>query len=755
MSDKARPTTTTPTGHSFGTFGGVFTPSILTILGVIMFMRANFVIGQAGILGAILILVLSKLITLSTALSIGAISTNMPVRGGGTYYLISRVLGAEFGGAIGIALFFAVALSVPFYILGFTEALIRSFPTLQPHHLHIALITAGILFGVSFVGADWAIKTQYVIMTFLFLAIAAFMGGQILNFSAQRFVANWAAPTPDQIPPEKLLPFWAVFAIYFPAVTGIDAGLNMSGDLKNPARSIPLGTMAAVAVGFLVYLAQILLGGGAYVRYAPGQPNMIDTPYDLLRDNALFGLGILVTLGVFAATLSSALGSYLGAPRVLQAVARDRIVSPLNFLSRGAGRKDEPRRALVLTGVLTVTVLLWANYAAGNALNIVAAVITMFFLYTYGMMNAAAFVEAVGGNPSFRPTFRLFHWSTAAVGAAGSVIVAFLINPVSAAVAIVLIAGFFWYITRQRLKRHFGDARRGFVYSSTRRNLLQLAEMEEDPRNWRPTVLVFAGNPARRDVLVSYAVWFEAGHGIVFLANVLVGPFSEYGPRRQTAIKQLTDYCREKNIQAFPVVMIADTLEQGTSALLQATCVGPIRPNMVIFGWLGDRSRLETYCNRLQIAAGMGISLVLIDDKALPPAPRVHKRIDLWWRGRKNGSLMVLLAHLLRTNWEWANTEIRILRLVSQEAGRQPAVQALQKLIAEARVEARAEVIVSQRPYLQVLHDHSQDATCVFLGFELPTDAERAQWHDWYTQLTAPLPTTILVCSQGAEDIEA
>ncbi|MDH3866800.1 MAG: amino acid permease, partial [Desulfobulbaceae bacterium] len=168
MPDPAKQNTTR---NRFGTFGGVFTPAILTILGVIMFMRANFVVGQAGIIGALSILFIAKSITLLTSLSIAAISTNMRMRGGGSYFLISRVLGVEFGGAIGIALFFALALSVPFYILGFAEALVLSYPALVPHFQIITLATAAALFMLAFFGAGWAIKTQYIIMVFLFLAI--------------------------------------------------------------------------------------------------------------------------------------------------------------------------------------------------------------------------------------------------------------------------------------------------------------------------------------------------------------------------------------------------------------------------------------------------------------------------------------------------------------------------------------------------------------------------------------------------------
>ncbi|MHC4501885.1 MAG: amino acid permease [Planctomycetota bacterium] len=742
--------------NRFGTFGGVFTPSILTILGVVMFMRANFVVGQAGILGAVIILIIAKSISLLTTFSVSAISTNTRVKGGGSYYLISRSLGPEFGGSIGIAYFCALALSVPFYVLGFTEALMKSVPTLAQHGpnvpLYISLGTAVVLFAVAFVGAGWAIRTQYIIMTFLFLAIVAFVGGQVIGFEPARFAENWSGATVENLPCVPVLTFWAVFAIYFPAVTGVDAGLNMSGDLKDPGKSIPRGMLAAVGVGFAVYLAQILLGGGSYPR-----ADMAAEPFESLKDNALFGGvgGVLVVLGVFAATLSSALGSYLGAPRVLQAVSRDRIVRSLGFFAKGSAKGDEPRRALALAGVVTVAVILWANFSEGDALNAVAPVITMFFLYTYGMMNAAAFVEAVGDNPSFRPRFRLFHWITAGAGALGCVVVSVLISPPAAVTAIALVAGFYWYISRQHLRAQFGDARRGWVFASAMRNLSRLATMGEDAKNWRPTPLVFTGNPASREVLIRYAVWLEAGHGIMILANVLEGRIEEHAPLRQAALKQLADYCADDDVHAFPLAVVADDRDQGIRTALQAASVGPIRPNLAVMGWATDPERAERHARSLRVAASLGMGLVLIENRGMPPPPTEEKRIDVWWRGRKNGSLMLLLAHLLTTNDAWARTKIRVLRVVESAEGHGPAVESLRELAQAARIESDAHVLVSDRPYAELLHENSRDATCVFLGFEPPAEGTEAAWHESYGRLLAPLPTAILVSSRGTEDLEA
>lgn len=740
--------------HRFGTFGGVFTPAILTILGVILFMRANFVVGQAGVIGAVIILCVAKSITFTTSLSIGAISTNMRMRGGGPYYLISRVLGAEYGGAIGIALFFALSLSVPFYILGFTEALIRNYPQLAPHFQKITLTTAALLFMVAWFGARWAIRTQFIIMGFLFLSIFIFMAGTATHFSFALLKQNLApayTSMGDFLNDDgSTYSFWVIFAIYFPAVTGIDAGLNMSGDLKDPSRSIPLGTICAVSVGFMVYLVQIILSGGANPR-----AELIAHPFNLLRDNALFGWTALVSIGVFAATLSSVLGSYLGGPRVLQAVSRDRLLSFMSFFSRGTATADEPRRALCLTLTISVLVLLWAgNESGGDSLNAMAAVISMFFLYSYGMINLAAFLEDFTDNPSFRPTFRFFHWSISLAGAAGCLAVSMLINWIAALIAVVIIFLLMLHIKTRRLQSTFGDARRGFFYSAVRKNLLRLRLYPDDPKNWRPTVLVFSGQPTDRGELIAYSVWLEAKRGLVYFAYILRGTFEELASRREAAFRQMTNFCIDKYLDAFPVVVIAKTIREGVSMLLQSTVIGPIRPNLAVFGWSGKVERNKEYIDELRTAADLGLSIALLKADSLPEISD-HKRVDLWWRGKKNGGLMLLLAYLLSSNWQWEDAEIRLLRVVENEEGREPAREALQYLTDAARVKAAVSVVVSSEPFEDILAEHSGDAACVFLGFELPEEGEEEKWYAGYYKLVDRVPSVILVNSRGGEGLLA
>jgi amino acid transporter len=737
-------------GHKFGTFGGVFTPSILTILGAIMFMRANFVTGQAGVIGATAILLLSTAITFLTSLSIAAVSTNMQVRGGGAYFLISRVLGPESGGAIGIVLYVAQALSVPFYILGFTEALVASVPALATQSMIVALVAAALLFGLAFIGASWSIRAQYFIMVVLGLSIVAFVGGGLQLFDAAVFRANLAAGytlLPDTIGPVgPRYTFWAIFAIYFPAVTGILAGVNMSGDLRDAPRSIPRGTLAAVAVGFLIYLVLIMVSGGAYAREA-----LIRQPFEVLRDHALWGMGVLVIAGVIAATLSSALGSYLGAPRILQAVARDKLLGVLKPFARGSARGDEPRAALFLTGIITVLVIIWAQQLpGGSGFNAVAALITMFFLYTYGMLNLAAFVEAVSLNPSFRPRFKAFNWLTALLGALGCIGAALLIAPLPAIGAVVVIGLLYWYLRRRELSTTFGDARRGFIYSRVRSNLLMLMGMEQDPKNWRPTILAFSGNPATRELLVAFAVWLESGRGIVQMVNIIKAEPRESCNHHRLALRQLEAFCRRHNVPAFPVVLVSADIAAGITSVLQMASVGPIRPNLALFGW--NRGGDGSLARHLRIADSLRMSQVIVSGRELVQGQR-KRRIDVYWRGQANGALMVLLAHLLSRNWEWANARIRLLRVIEREEGRVPARRALVELADQARLDVEPEVIVSQEPFAEILHRASRDADCIFLGFRLPEPGRELPWQQYCDNLLESLPTVILVHSSGEQGL--
>ena len=732
--------------NKFGTFAGVFTPSILTILGVIMFLRAGYVVGQAGIGGALWILLLAESIVLVTAVSMAAIATNTKISGGGAYFLISRVLGAQFGGAIGLALYLAQALSVPFYTLGFTEALVQSFPALKPFFPYLAGGTACALFVLNYIGAAWAIKAQYFVMTVLGLAIVSFLGGAAVRFSPELMSTNW---TPGYTSPT--ISFWVVFAIYFPAVTGILAGINMSGDLRDPGRSLMRGTFAAIAVGFVIYLAEILLCGGSQERV-----DLVTRPYRMLIDHALMGSAFLVIGGVFAATLSSALGSFLGAPRVLQALARDRVVPGISWFARGTAKGDEPRHALWLTLAITVVVIfLAARSESLKAFDAVAAVVTMFFLCTYGMVNLAAFVESFGANPSFRPRFRFFHWTVSLVGAIECLVIMFLIDAGAAVVSALVIAGLYLVISRRMHRSAFGDARRGFLYSVVARNLQRLRVSGPDPKNWRPTLLVLSGNPMTRAALLRFGAWFGAGRGIVTAVQIVIGCIEEMEHLRKTALSALEKVIQEGGWDAFPEVLITSDIDEGIRTMVQAHSIGPIKPNAVLIGWPSDPQRVAPWARHLRDIRSLGRSVISVIDRGTRIPNGGRGRIDVWWRGKENGSLMMILAYLLTCNWEWSNAAIRILRLVEDEPSRVPSQEALSALAAAARIDAEIIIVVSKEPFEVVLSRYSRESDVVFLGFQPPEEDRAASFAHFCEQTLKDMPTTILVSSSGEADLLA
>ena len=278
-----------------GTFGGVFTPSILTILGVIMYLRFGWVVGNAGLIGTLIIVTISTAITFLTALSVCAIATDRVVRAGGAYYMISRSLGIETGGAVGISLYFAQAVSVALYTLGFAESVVNAqinifgfsfnFQDWGLNQTYVALIITVFVGILAITSADLAIKAQYFIMAAIALSLVAFAFGTPLPGVEPQWL---------NAPPSTALPFWTVFAVFFPAVTGIMAGVNMSGDLKDPIKSLPTGTLAAVGTGYAIYMILPI-----FMAMRADSASLINEDIFVMQETALKGFGFTMLLGVW------------------------------------------------------------------------------------------------------------------------------------------------------------------------------------------------------------------------------------------------------------------------------------------------------------------------------------------------------------------------------------------------------------------------------------------------------------------------
>jgi solute carrier family 12 (sodium/potassium/chloride transporter), member 2 len=711
------------TQGGLGTFGGVYTPSILTILGVIMYLRFGWVVGNVGLLGTLLIVILANSITFFTALSVCAIATDKVVRAGGAYYMISRSLGVETGGAVGIPLYFAQALSVALYTIGFAESLKAAFPHLN--QLYVALVVTSLVGILAFMSASIAIKAQYFIMAAIVLSLVSFYFGHPVE---ETHIELWV---------NNKIPFWTVFSVFFPAVTGIMAGVNMSGDLKDPIRSLPSGTLWAVGTGFAIYITMPI-----FLAMRADSTTLIAEPL-IMQQMAVWGP--LILLGVWGATLSSAIGSILGAPRILQALARDGILPKwMSFLGQGSGPHDEPKMGTLATLVVAI-----AAVCVGD-LNLIAPVLTMFFLTTYLVLNMSAAIEGFLQSPSFRPSFKV-HWAFSLTGAIGCLIVMFLIDAVATVVAAIVVIGIYFWVRQRELIVTWGDVRRGLWMALLRMAILQ-TDHTDDTKNWRPQLLVLSGAPTKRWTLIQLAEALTHNRGLITVSSVL--PVGSRDMGKQAILeKRIRNYLQRRGIQALVRLVTAPDPFDGAERLVETYGLGSIVPDTVLLGDSKQPSHRDRYCQMIaNLHRAQRNVIILRENTKLDQNPFLESRhrpcyIDIWWSGgmQGNGSLMLILSYLLRSNPNWQDAEIRLKLVVNDETGVQAAQANLDNLAKHLRIGALSEVILADgRTFATILEKSSMGADLIFLGMTSPGEMFM-QSYEKLQNWTENLPTSIFV----------
>ncbi|MEX2602857.1 MAG: Na-K-Cl cotransporter, partial [Gracilimonas sp.] len=707
-----------------GTFGGVFTPSILTILGVIMYLRFGWVVGNVGLIGTLLIVTISTSITFLTALSISSIATDQRVRIGGAYYMISRSLGIESGGAIGIPLYIALALSVALYTVGFAESLVSVFPALNMKIVGVTT-TIGVA-SIALISAKVAIRAQYFIMFGIVLSLLSLLFGSPIE---QSNIEMWGASE------QNSESFWIVFAVFFPAVTGIMAGVNMSGDLEDPSKSIPRGTFYAIGVGYLIYMSlPIILANRADAL------TLIEDPL-IMRRMSYWGDAILI--GVWGATLSSAMGSILGAPRVLQALARDGVLPRwLRWLGRGDGEDDSPRVGTILTLAVAVAAV-WLG-----DLNIIAPILTMFFLTTYGVLNITAGIERLLNSPSFRPKFKV-HWFFSLVGALGCVAVMFLINALATGIAFLFVVLIFLWLQQREMKAAWGDVRNGIWMAITRAGLMRIG-INKESKTWRPHPLVLSGAPTKRWHLIELASSLTHNRGILTIATVLTSA-NISAERRKNMESNIREFLNSRSVQALVRVTTAPDAFVGGERLIESYGLGALVPNTVILGDSENEEHRQKYCDMIAGFHNQHRNVMVVHQNEEKEYGK-RKRIDIWWGGLKgNGGLMMILAYLLQSSRRWWDAEVHLKMVVENKMAEKEARQNLERLVIKIRTGANPEIIVSNgRPFDEILHESSKDADLVFMGMAEP-DENFSKYYERVQQRLKDLPTTIMVLA--AEEI--
>ncbi|MFH0926457.1 MAG: amino acid permease [bacterium] len=716
----------------FGTFKGVYLPSILTIFGVIMYLRLGWIVGNVGLIGTILVVTLGTIITFLTGLSISATATNMKVEGGGAYYMISRSFGIEAGAAVGVPLFFARAIGVSFYIAGFAESVHSLFPCFSMPL--IGIISLILLTVLAYISADAALKAQF----FIFLIIISSLFSLFLGKIPVGGFKTGGLLLPGRVP------FWVVFAVFFPAVTGFEAGLSMSGDLENPAKSLPLGTLTAVITGYIFYLVIPVF----LYRLVPNEI-LISNPM-VMTEIAL--VGGLIVLGIWGATLSSALGSLLGAPRTLQALARDHVLP--GFLGKGFGAQDNPRIATAVSFIIALAGILLGD------LNAIAPVLSMFFLTSYGVLNLIAGLEGLIGNPSWRPTFRV-HWGFSFFGAVLCLMAMFMINAGATFIAIFIIFIIYILMSKRDLNARWSDIRRSILLFLARFSIYRLEESEADARTWRPNILVLSGSPTQRFYLIQIADAISHGKGFLTVASI-VSDKTMTEDRLVQLEKSIKEFLRKQNIPALIEVTSAPDVIVGAKSLVKTYGLGPLAPNTIL---LGETEKKENFLQfteliRLTYQAKRNMIIVREGDAFQKTIDKQAKQIDIWWGGKqRNAGLMLTLGYMLQTSPEFKGSRLIIKTIVRREEDRQQTIENLGKFLAEGRVKAESQVLVAGKNediIATTIRHFSQDADLVFLGIRPPeleeTTNEYALYYESLMKATEKFPSIALVLA--AEEIK-
>jgi len=712
----------------FGTLEGVLLPTLLTILGAVMYLRTGWIVGEAGLIGAWLIIGLANLITICTGLSISTIATNIRVGAGGSFSIISQSLGLEVGGSVNLPFYLAQAISVAFYIFAFSEGWLSIFPT---HNQAIVVFVAyAVCYSIAFISVGLAAQIRYPILFIVCFSLFSIFLGLF-----PRFGHPGAAYTPQlfgDFPGEN---FWTVFAVFFPAVTGILAGVNLSGTLKNPRKSIPSGTMTAVIISFVVYMLLALWAS----RVAT--PQELQSNYTIMVDKAAWGWA--VQAGILAATFSAALNSLVGAPRVLQAMAAHKVV-PLSPLLAQETENGEPRPAMYLTGVIGIATLLFG--LAGEGLNQIAPLMTMFFLITYAILNGEVVLEQALQLTSFRPLFQIPRL-VPLIGFVGALFVMFLINPVFSIVSIVVILVLYEYLSLQRLTSPWSDVRSGMFVTLAEWAAKRVLRMPTgQDRAWKPSLLV----PVESATALRYSYRFLEAITKPNGSLHIYGCYQEGELEKIESVRSYEKAFANDGIFARVALVESSSFTQTMRTAMEVSTSTFFRPNTLFYP-LQPESDDESLQYLLNHASKNEIGMLLYADNPQAGLGR-EQIINVWLREQSprweaglrlpNLDLSLLLAYQLARNWQGS---INLITVVAEEQERENAENYLLQLMDLGRMPRGTRTVVGVGDFSQFLAS-APDADLSMFGLQSHIHVELIR-----NLLTATGTTCVFVRDSGTE----
>ncbi|XP_023201909.1 solute carrier family 12 member 6 isoform X1 [Xiphophorus maculatus] len=817
-----------------GTFMGVYLPCLQNIFGVILFLRLTWVVGTAGVLQALCIVFTCCCCTLLTAISMSAIATNGVVPAGGSYFMISRSLGPEFGGAVGICFYLGTTFAGAMYILGAIEIfLMYIVPQAEIFKgggaamlnnmrvygsICLLLMSLLVFVGVKYVNKLASIFLACVIVSIVSIYIGAFvsafyehkfdvcmLGNRTIsshvecsktvpvgikdtvgsfdsnftlgyeNSTAGPVIVPTAVPVVEEkttllweefchstelnatcdeyftsnnftkikgIPglasgiisenlwssyiskgevlqksslssshssPPASLPHPYVFAdittsftllvgIFFPSVTGIMAGSNRSGDLKDAQRSIPIGTILAILTTSFVYLSSVVLFGacidGVVLRDKFGE----SVDGTLVVGTLAWPSPWVIVIGSFFSTCGAGLQSLTGAPRLLQAIAKDNIIPFLRVFGHGKAN-GEPTWALLLTALIAELGILIAS------LDLVAPILTMFFLMCYLFVNLACALQTLLRTPNWRPRFSYYHWTLSFLGMIICLALMFISSWYYAIVAMVIAGMIYKYIEYHGAEKEWGDGIRGLSLSAARYALLRLEEGPPHTKNWRPQLLVLLKLDEDAHVksprLLTFASQLKAGKGLTIVGTVVPGHFLQTYGEALAAEQTLKLLMEKERVKGFVQCIVAQKPREGISHMIQSSGLGGMKPNTVVMGWphtwrqSEDPQAWKTFINTVRVTTAAHLALLVPKNISLFPSnsePPTDGYIDVWWIVHDGGMLM-LLPFLLRQHKVWRKCGMRIFTVAQMEDNSIQMKKDLATFLYHLRIEAEVEVV--------------------------------------------------------------
>jgi amino acid transporter len=705
-----------PAQKSFGTAPVYFT-AIATILGAILFLRFGFAVGTLGLGGVIAAILLGHLVTLPTALAISELATNKRVEGGGEYFIISRSLGMNIGATIGFALFISQAISVAFYIIAFTESfeflfdwVTRRFDLNLPRQVISIPAMVGLSILILKKGAAVGMKTLYIVVAILVVSLLLFFMGKTEYSVSHAF---------SMVPAEKgdMSQFFLVFAIIFPAFTGITAGVGLSGDLKKPARSIPLGTVLATITGMIVYMFIVFkLNASASLETLRDPANQL-----AMADIAIAG-SVIIPIGLAASTFSSAIGSILVAPRTLQALAGDSSFPSrkLNsFLFKGRGETREPYNASLVTVLIALVFIIIGD------VNKVAEIISMFFMVTYGSLCLISFLHHFGSSPSYRPSFRS-RWYISLVGFVASVWVMFKINSLFAISAVVIMVLLYIYInnyhkSRKGLESLFTNAL--FQLNRSLQVYLQQTRRSRGDHEWRPSAICISRDSFKRDKAFQLLNWISQKYGFGTYIHLIEDYYSKSSTQKSAQeLEKLIRNFKGKGTHVFVDTMISPSYTSAVAQAIQLPGISGMENNMVIFEF--DRNEINSIREiaenfSLVNAGNFDVCIFASCDRTI----NFRNGIHVWIRSSdyENSHLMILLSFIIQGHALWRKSEITIFDVCKKGQETQTRTE-LEELVRTGRLPITSKNIqvlseMADQNTRGLINEHSSHAGLTIIGF--------------------------------------